>query len=330
MKIAFYCLRDFDELPICEECKEKYGIDFVWTSEAPHKDNLSLAKDCVAISVTPCELTDEYIDILHSYGVKYVLCRSIGYDHLPKEKLQSLGMRMTNSTYPPECVANYAIMLMLMATRNMNQIMLRQVVQDYSLKGKMGREIGDLTIGVLGTGNIGRTVIRHLSSFGCKLLAYDLYENEEVKKYAEYKPLDEILRTADVLTLHMPATPDNHHIINDENLAKMKDGVIIVNTARGSLVDSEALVRGLESGKVGGAALDVIEHENDLYYYNHMGDAMTNHELALFRTYPNVIMSPHTAFYTRTTILNMVEKSFLSVKYFEEGKDNPNEVYKNK
>lgn len=328
MKIAFYSLREFDELEMCEEYKEKYGIDFVWTPEAPNAENLKMAKDCIAISITPCELTDAYIDELHSYGVKYFMCRSIGYDHLPKEKLKSLGIRMTNATYPPECVANYAIMLILMSTRNMNQIMLRSVVQDYSLKGKMGREIGDLTVGVLGTGNIGKTLIKHLSSFGCKILAYDLYQNEEVTKYAEYVTLDEILANSDVITLHMPSTSDNHHIINAENIAKMKDGVIIVNTARGALIDSNALIDALESGKVGGAALDVIEQEMDLFYYNRMGEAMSNRELAIYRSFPNVILSPHTAFYTRTTVSNMVEKSFASVKYFTEGIENPNEVNK--
>jgi len=328
MKIAFYSLREFDELEMCEEFSEKYGIDFVWTGEEPNAENLKMAKDCIAISITPCSLTDEYVNELHSYGVKYVMCRSIGYDHLPKDTLKSLGMRMTNATYPPECVANYAIMLILMATRNMNQIMLRSVVQDYSLKGKMGLEIGDLTVGVIGTGNIGRTLIKHLAGFGCRILAYDLYQNEEIKSIADYVSLDELYANSDVITLHMPATQDNHHIINAESIAKMKDGVIIVNTARGPLIDSEALISALENGKVGGAALDVIEQEYDLYYYNRMGEAMTNRELAIYRSFPNVILSPHTAFYTRTTVLNMVEKSFLSVKYFTEGIDNPNEVYK--
>jgi len=328
MKIAFYSLRDFDELPMCEEFSQKYGIEFVWTKDAIGPDNLDLAKDCIAVSTTPCEFKEEYADIFNSYGVKYVLCRSIGYDHLPKEKLKCLGMRMTNSTYPTECVANYAIMLILMLTRNMNQIMLRQVVQDYSLKGKMGHEIGDMTIGVMGTGNIGRTLIKHLSSFGCKLLAYDIYENEEVKKYAEYVSLDELYAKSDVITLHMPSTADNHHIICEESLSKMKDGVMIVNTARGALINSFDLIKALREGKVSGAALDVIEKENDLYYYDRTGDAIDNDELAILRSFPNVIVSPHTAFYVRSTVANMVEKSFLSVKYFTEGIDNPNEVNK--
>lgn len=328
MKIAFYSLREFDELPLAEEFKEKYDIDFVWTKDAMNSENIKMAEGCIAVSVTPFDFKEEYADILNSYGVKYVMCRSIGYDHLPKEKLKSYGMRMTNATYPPECVANYAIMLILMTTRNMNQIMLRSMAQDYSLKGKMGRDIGDLTIGVIGTGNIGRTLIRHLSSFGCKILAFDLYENDETKKYAEYVELDKLYEQSDVITLHMPATELNHHMINKDSISKMKDGVIIINTARGSLIDSYALADALEAGKVGGAALDVIEQENDLFYYNRMGEAMSNREVAIFNQYPNVIFSPHTAFYTKTTVSNMVEKSFLSVKFFTEGKDNPNEVNK--
>lgn len=328
MKIAFYSLRDFDELPMCQEYSEKYGIDFVWTKDAMCEDNLSLAEGCIAVSTTPCEFKESYADVFNSYGVKYVLCRSIGYDHLPKEKLKSLGMRMTNSTYPTECVANYAIMMILMLTRNMNQIMLRQVVQDYSLKGKMGLEIGDLTIGVMGTGNIGRTLIKHLSGFGCKILAYDIYESEEVKQYATYVTADELYEKSDVITLHMPSFESNHHIICDESIAKMKDGVMIVNTARGALIDSYALIRALRSGKVSGAALDVIEQENDLYYLNRTGDAIDNDELAILRSMPNVIVSPHTAFYVRSTVANMVEKSFASVKMFTDGVDNPNEVNK--
>lgn len=328
MKIAFYLLREFDELPMVEELSHEYGYEYVWTSDVPNEETLKMAEGCDAISITPCVLTDEYLETLNSYGVKYIMTRSIGYDHIPNEKAKSLGMRMSNATYPPECVSNYAIMLMLMATRNMKQILQRADVQDYSLKGKMGKEIGELTVGVMGTGNIGRTLIRHLSTFGCKILAYDIYENEEVKQFAKYVSLDELYAQSDVITLHMPANDENYHIINDDSISKMKDGVIIVNTARGALIDSYALMRGLDSKKIDGAALDVIENEQGLYYFNHVGSPIPNEELNLLRSYPNVIMSPHTAFYTRTTVWNMVKKQFASLKAFTEGSDNPYEIFK--
>lgn len=326
MKIAFYAMREFDELPMCEQFSKEYGIDFVWTKEPPTKENLSLAKDCIAISCTPCLMTEEYVETLHSYGVKYFHCRSIGFDHLPMAKIKELGMKVSNSTYPTECVANYAIMLILMTTRKYKETMDRAAIQDYSLRGKMGKEIGSLTVGVLGTGHIGRTLIKHLQPFGCKLLAYDKFENEEVKQIATYVDLDTILKESDVITLHMPSNEETYHMINEETLAKMKDGVVIVNTARGGLIDSNALIKYVKNGKVGEAALDVIEDERGLYYYDHCGKQFDNDELALLRSFPNVTVTPHMAFYVESTVANMVQKSFLSVKYFEEGQENPFEV----
>ena len=151
-------------------------------------------------------------------------------------------MPVTHVFYPPSGVANYAIMLMLMCCRKMRQILDRNVVQDYTLEGKMGRELSNSTVAVLGTGKIGSTVIRHLSGFGCRMLAYDLYQNPEVAQLAEYADLETIWREADIITLHMPANPEDHHIINRESLSKMKDGVILINTARGDLIDTAALI----------------------------------------------------------------------------------------
>ena len=326
MKVAFFALRDFDELAFAERFSKQYGIDFVWTSEYPNKDNLKLAEGCDGVSFTPCEITKEYVKIFHDYGVRYLLCRSIGYDHIPCEYAKLLGMHVSTSPYPTSCVANYALMLILMSTRKMQQTMIRAAAQDYMLKGKMGRDIGDCTVGVLGTGSIGRLLIKHLSSFGCKILAYDLYQNDEAKKYAEYVDLPTLYAQSDVISIHLPATDSTHHMINAETIAQMKDGVIIVNTARGSLIDSQAMIAGLKQGKIGGAALDVLENENGLYYYNRMGDHIDNDELAMLRSFPNVIVSPHTAFYVESTVSNMVEKSFLPLYYESRGEANPFEI----
>ena len=210
MKICFYALRPFDELGYCEEFSKKYGIDYVWTADPPRPDNLALAMGCDAVSTNPCEVTPAYLEAFAKGGVRYLPCRSIGYDHLPLEAATRLGMRVSHSHYPPEGVANYTIMLMLMATRKMNQIMLRAAAQDYSLPGKMGRDLSNCTGGVIGTGKIGRTVIRHLSGFGCRILAYGLYPNGEVCNTAEYVDLDTLYAESDVITLHLNATPENH------------------------------------------------------------------------------------------------------------------------
>lgn len=203
-------------------------------------------------------------------------------------------MRISHSHYPPEGVANYTIMLILMCTRKMNQIMLRANVQDYSLPGKMGRDISDCTVGVIGTGKIGQTVVRNLSGFGCKMLAYDLYPNDAVKKYADYVTLDELYARSDVITLHTNATAENHPPHNAERHRQDEGRRAVGQHGTRHLIDPDALVTGLECGKIGGAGLDVIEDETGICYYNRMGEAIPSRELNLLRSYPNVILSPGT------------------------------------
>ena len=190
----------------------------------------------------------------------------------------------------------------------------------------MGRDISYCTIGVIGTGRIGTTVVRSLSGFGCRILAHDLRENDEVRKYAEYVSLEQLLMESDVITLHTNVTGENSHLLDERALAMCKDGVLVVNTARGALIDTGALIRALESGKVGGAALDVLEKENGLYYYNRQGDIIPNEEMAILRSFPNVILSPHTAFYTEDAIESMVRSAFESAYAFETGIETEHEV----
>ena len=320
MKICFYALREFDELGFCNEMKEKYKIDFVYSTEYPNEQNISLAAGCDGVSCTPCDMSAKVLKAFHDVGVKYILTRSIGYDHIDLVAARGLGMKVDNVTYTPTGVADYAIMLMLASVRKFAHILKRAELQDYSLKNKLGRDFSCCTVGVMGTGKIGRTVLKHLSGFGCRLLAYDMFENEEAKRYAEYVPLDVILHESDIITLHMNANEENHHIINRGTIQRMKDGAYIINTARGKLIDSEALIWGIETGKLGGAALDVVEFENGLYYYNRMGEVMVNQKLAILRSFPNVILSPHTAFYTAEDVREMVEGNFRSCYEFETSK----------
>ena len=320
MKICFYALREFDELHFCREMKEKYKIDFVYSTEYPNERNISLATGCDGVSCTPCDMSAKVLKSFHDVGVKYILTRSIGYDHIDLKAARELGMKVDNVTYTPTGVADYAIMLMLASVRRLAHILKRAELQDYSLKNKLGRDFSVCTVGIMGTGKIGKTVLKHLSGFGCNLLAYDIYEDDEVKKYARYVSLNELLSQSDIISLHMNANEKNYHIIDMAAISKMKDGAYIINTARGKLIDSEALIHGIETGKLGGAALDVLEFENGLYYYNLMGEVMVNPKLALLRSFPNVILTPHTAFYTAEDVREMVEGNFKSCYEFGTGK----------
>lgn len=326
MKICFYALRDFDELPMARRFEKKYGIEFVWTGDYPNDGNIALAQGCDAISFTPCLVKEEWMQAWSDMGVKTICNRSIGYDHVPLKKAKELGMHVCISPYPTECVADFAIMLILMCIRNMNQTMIRARAQDFTLKNKMGRNLDQLTVGVIGTGHIGRTLIRHIAGFGCRLLCYDEYPNEEAAKLAEYVSFETLLQESDVISLHVPSNPSTYHMLNREAFDKMRDGVVIVNTARGNVIDSKALIDAINSGKVSSAGLDLLENEHDLYYCFRSGENLHNDELNMLRSFPNVIVSPHVAFYVESTVANMVEKSFTSAICEAKGEKNPVEI----
>lgn len=323
MRMFVFSMRMFDELPCFEKYCPQYGIEYDYTTETPCMDNLELAKGYDVVNVITTVFDQPMLKKLHDMGVKCIATRTIGYDHIDVDYAKSLGMGVIHISYSPNSVADYAIMMMLMGLRRMPHIMERANIQDYTLKGKIGRELPDCTVGIIGTGRIGRTVIQHLSGFGCKMLAYDLYENEEVKQYAEYTDLDTLLKNSDVITLHAPATDDNYHMIDASAIEKMKQDVVIINCARGALIDTDALIDGIESGKVGFAGLDVVEHESGLYYFNRMGEPLHNPKLAILRSYSNVLVSPHTAFYTEEAVANMAENSIIGAMKYMNGEDTP-------
>lgn len=310
MKIFFYALRPYDELPYVDQFSKETGIEYGWTADYPNKDNMELCRGSDVFSCIPCDMSAPVIDKLADLGIKWIACRSIGYNHVDLEECRKKGIRVSNVAYPPESVADYAIMCLLMGLRKASHILKRSEAQDYSLKGKIGREISFLTVGVIGTGRIGTTLIRHLSGFGCRILCYDPYPNKTASQYATYTDLDTLLKEADAITLHANVTKENTHLLNDDAFHKMKDGVLIVNTSRGLLIDTDALVKAITSGKVGSAVLDVLEDENGLYFYNRTGDVIDNKDMALLRSFPNVTLLPHTAFYTEASVKAMVEGCF--------------------
>lgn len=323
MKIFVYAMREFDEKKFFDQLTNQFQYEYNYTTEYPNTENASYAAGFDAVCLTPCELTHEVLDKFHSYGVKCIATRSIGYDHIDLEYVKQLGMGASHVEYSPVTVADYSIMLMLMCCRNICHILERADIQDFSLKGKMGKEISECTIGIIGTGRIGRTVIKHLQGFGCKILAYDIYQNEEIKDYAKYVSLEELYKNSDIISLHVPATAENYHLLNEQAFQQMREGVMIINTARGSLIDGQALINALESGKVGQAALDVWEQENGMIYVNRMNDPIVNREYALLKSFPNVILAPHTAFYTEKAVNSMTYNAINCVHDMLEHKDNP-------
>lgn len=325
MKMIVYNCRP-DESGFVEKFSQKYKVEFLTTVQSPTKETVPLAEGCECISMITTPMDETLMRDFQKEGIRYLSTRSIGYDHIDLSAAKKLGIHIGNVTYSPDSVADYTVMMVLMAIRRIKAILARSNIQDFSLVGIQGKELHNLTVGVVGTGRIGRTVLKRLSGFGCTLLAYDLYPNREAETYAKYVPVDELLKKSDVICLHMPATDQNYHFICRESIKKMKNGVFLINTARGSLINTADFMDAVESGKIGGAALDVIEQEEGLYYNNLKTDILDNRALAVLKSYPNVLLTPHTAFYTDQAVSDMVEHSIESCTLFSRGEDNPWQV----
>lgn len=308
MKIAVYNCRA-DERALFEKYGYEYNVELKISDQAPTPETACLAEGCNAVDVITTPIRKDLIDIWHGYGIKTISTRTVGYDHIDHQYAETLGISVFNVSYTPHTVAEYTVMAMLMAIRKMKTILTRYIGQDFSLKDIRGKELCNMTVGVIGTGKIGETVIKNLSGFGCRILAYDIYEKETVKKYAEYCSLDTLYRESDLITLHTPATDETFHMINRETISIMKDGIVIINMARGILIDTSALIEGLESGKIGAAALDVIEGETAIYYKDFKYRPVGHHEMAILQAMPNVLMTPHTAFFTDEAVGDMVRYS---------------------
>ncbi|MCQ2505066.1 MAG: D-isomer specific 2-hydroxyacid dehydrogenase family protein [Saccharofermentans sp.] len=313
MKIAAYNYRDFDEALYFEKFAKQYNVEIVPIRDNPTADNAHLAEGCEGVTVITQPITEEIISIWEKVGVKHISTRTIGYDHIDLDAAKRHNMLVSNVTYSTGSVADYTVMLMLMCLRRMKSIIKRAEGMDYGLPGNIGREIKDLTIGVVGTGKIGTHVIKNLSGFGCKIIAYDPYQNPEAASIASYVELDELFKEADVITFHTPAVESSFHMVNKETIKTMKDGVIIINTARGSIIDTPAFIDALDEGKIGGAGLDVIENELGIFYGDYKYQVIGHREMSILKDYPNVLMLPHMAFYTENAISDMVEHSICHI-----------------
>lgn len=288
------------------------NIEIITRSSPVSLNALEEMPDTDAISVLGQSILDEQaLEKLAERGVKFISTRTVGFDHIDLKAATKLGIAVGHVNYPPNSVAEYAVMLILMSLRRMKLVMHRAQIQDFSLAGSQGRELGNSTVGIVGTGRIGAMVARLIKPFGPKIYATDLYPNKELEEegVVEYVDLETLAKKCDLISLHAPAGPENHHIISEKIIRSMPPGAMIINCGRGELIDPEALISALEDGHIGGAALDVLE--NDLQYFHRdvrLG-TIRHRNLVLLRSFPQVLVTPHIAFYTQEVVTAMVEQS---------------------
>lgn len=325
MRVFIYSCRA-DEHVLYEEYASKMGMEFGFCKEQPTLENCELAKGYEVISVVGTKISDELLKRFVDNGLKCITARCIGVDHINIAYAKELGIRVSNITYSPNAVADYAILLMLMCLRKEKYILEHYRVNDYTLAQNCGRELRDMTVGIVGGGRIGRTVMKQLSGFGCKMLVYDKYQMDEVKEYAEYVEYEDLLKQSDIISFHAPGTPDTYHMLNMDNVTLLKKNSIVINTSRGSNIDTKALIYGLEQGTIAAAGLDVIDNEPTVYNIDHKDKLLLDHDVAVLESYPNVVITPHTAFYTDHAVRDMIEHSLENAIAFYNGEKMPGEV----
>jgi D-specific alpha-keto acid dehydrogenase len=303
-----------DEAVLFREMAARLGATLTITAAAVSEANVELAGGNRCISIChKARVVNSTLLALSRVGVTYISTRSIGYNHVDVKYAESVGIAVENVTYSPDSVADYTLMLMLMAVRNAKSMIRRADNHDYRLHDARGKELRDLTIGVIGTGRIGTAVMGRLRGFGSRILACDSHP----KVAADYVPLDELLPLSDIVTLHAPLNADTRHLLDHQRIEKMKRGALIINTGRGSLLDTEALIPALESGRLAGAALDVLEGEEGVFYADCRNKPIDNKPLLRLQELPNVIISPHAAYYTDHALNDMVENSIANCLEFE-------------
>lgn len=297
MKIAFYGTKPYDKIWF-EPMGKEYGFDIHFIEAACNRETIFMAKGYDAI----CIFVNDYVDAwmineLYEMNVKAILLRSAGFNNVDVKVAEDKIVVLRVPSYSPEAVAEFSMALLLTVNRMTHRAYNRTREFNMSLNGLMGMDLYEKTAGVIGTGKIGQAMIRILNGFQMHVLCYDPYPVEGLE--AEYVSLEELFKNSDVISLHCPLTSETRHLINSDAITAMKQGVYLINTSRGSLIDTEALIAGMLEGKFGGVGLDVYEEEEGVFYEDRSNDIITDDNLARLMTFPNVVVTSHMGFFTR-------------------------------
>ncbi|MGL4976813.1 MAG: 2-hydroxyacid dehydrogenase [Cetobacterium sp.] len=298
----------------------KFGYELTLVEALLNDENIHLIEGHKAVMLRAnCPANRKNLEIIKNYGVEYLLTRTVGYNHIDLDAAKEMGFKMARvPTYSPNAIAELAITFAMNLVRKGTYMINRSREKNFVVDEYMfSREIRNLTVGVVGTGKIGLTAARLFKGLGAKVLAYDIYPNGAAKEILDYVSMDDLIKNSDIITLHCPYIKgENDNLLNDDLISKAKQDVILINTARGELQDVEAILRGLETGKVGGYATDVFSNEKDFFFKDMSGKEIDNSVQKLLDLYPKVLITPHIGSYTDEALTNMIEISYENLDEF--------------
>ena len=327
-KIAFFGAKPYD-IASFDKVNEKYNYDIKYFKGHLNPNNVVLTQDVDAVCIFVNDTADAaVIDAMADNGVKLLALRCAGFNNVDLEAAKGKLPVVRVPAYSPYAVAEYSLALMLSLNRKIHRAYWRTRDGNFSLNGLMGFDMHGKTVGIIGTGKIAKILIRILKGLGMHILAYDVYPDY---KFAEeegitYTTLDELYKSSDIISLHCPLTEQTRYIINDDSIAKMKDGVMIINTGRGQLIHTNALIEGLKEKKISAAGLDVYEEEGGYFYEDKSDKIIDDDVLARLLSFNNVIVTSHQAFFTKEAMHNIAETTLQNIEDFRQNRPLVNEV----
>ena len=328
MKIAVFSTKKYDR-HFFETVNANHNHELVFFKPRLNENTAILASEFLGVCVFVNDQLDrQTLENLAENGTRLIALRCAGYNNVDLKAATDLGMTVVRvPAYSPYAVAEHTIALMLTLNRKTHKAYNRVREGNFSLDGLLGFDLHGRTVGIAGTGKIGRIVGKILQGFGCRILAYDLYPNAEfAASGVEYVEPLELAEKSDIITLHCPLTPETHHIINEQSINYMKPGVMLINTSRGALIDTKAIIAGLKSKKIGSLALDVYEQEENLFFEDLSNEVIEDDVFQRLLTFPNVIITGHQAFFTENALDNIAQTTLTNITEFEQGKPCSNQV----
>jgi D-lactate dehydrogenase len=328
MKVFVYSARPYDEPVLQLAAKEKQQLFF--TEKTLDRQTARLAKGCDAVSLfTSDDASAPVLEELHAQGVKYVLLRSVGYDHIDLNKANTLGIRAANvPEYSPYSVAEHAVAMLMALNRNIVESQRLLELQDFRIDSLMGFDIHGKTVGIIGTGKIGIALARIMLGFGARVIAYDPQVNAEALGLRiDYVNLKEVLSSSDVISLHCPLNTATKHLIGKAEFEMMKRSSILINTSRGAIINTYDLIDALANQKIGGACLDVYEFEKGLFFQDHRRVLLQDLNFVKLRAFKNVLLTCHQGFLTSDALTQIAETTVHNIECFEKGISCANELF---
>ena len=328
IKIAFFDTKEYDR-KLFDRYNKDYGYEITYLESKLNAETAPLAKGYDVVCIFVNDVVDEKtIHILEECGVKLIALRCAGFNNVDIKKIGDKLKVVRVPAYSPYAVAEHAVALLLSIDRKIYKAYQRTKKYNFTLNGLLGFDIHGKTVGVIGTGKIGKVFCQIMKGFGARVIAYDLYHDEKGAKEIgyEYVDLDTLLKESDIISLHCPLTKETDKIINKETMEKMKKGVVIINTSRGKLIDTDSLIEKLEEGKIGGLGLDVYEDEEDFFMNDMSNSYKRDKDLSILLSMPNVVITSHQAFFTKEALDKIGSDTCENIKEFFETGSCKNEV----